>query len=243
MILTEDIVKRNVERLVSKGEYDEADKISREYARKVFESKVKRWSLHELSKFLLKSFCNLLCIHKLHELNTNRALSIGSTLSWIDVIKDGYRIFEVGTGLGTTCYAVICTSEVEEYITVEPSGEALAVALFKNPLNVCRKALWNENVKILLGDPRFIISSMRRDVFDHVICKGVLRFLRIPPSTRLLKRLVKMLKNNGTIALLVEGNSELSNKIHHTLTLIQIRVQLVKTLNTSTSIFYGIKAL
>mgnify|MGYP000636769854 CR=1 FL=1 len=239
----EEVVRRNVLRLIKEGKYNEANRLSREHIKRVYESRVKDLGNHELSELLQSTVYRLMYIQNAFDLSSTKAYSIGSVLSWVQVIKDGYRIFEIGTALGLTCSTIIRSFDIEEYITIDDSSLVLAVALYRNPLETCMKALWNDRVKILLGNAHQIVHAMRRESFDHIIYKAATYGREKLYSAKLLRRLTTLLKSGGTMSFLIVRDKTLSNKVHYLLSLIGMQVRVVKIPCTSVTVLHAVKTL
>jgi len=224
----EEVIRRNIMKLVTEGRYNDADKITREYIRRIHENKVRRLKGHEFLRLLRRVSYVFKYIYDESGLNIDKVHLIGPIIAWIEVVENGHKILELGTDLGITCSIIMKSFSVEEYITVDDSSLMLAIALFNNPIDECRRALWNCKVKVLLGNPRQVVVSMRREIFDHVICKVPIYMLRKHYTTRLFKRLVTLLKGGGTMSIFIEKDFRLINKIRYSLSLMGMQVHVME---------------
>ena len=156
--------------------------------------------------------------YTLNDKDISRLIIYGSYISWVEVIRQGYKILEIGTGLGRTCYTVLSTVMPSLYLTIDSSREILAIALHRNPYPPFQEALSNPCVKICLCDAVKAVD-MIKDVFDHIIHDGGPNPNKNPElySNDFLEKLANLLKSDGTLSIFGSKNRSWQNRLYHKL--------------------------
>jgi len=237
-----DATRRNVLRLVSSRRYAEADALTRECARVVYERVIKGMSLSELVRLVDGVTGGL--AYRRGEWDVARMSYAGSIISWASVVRDGYRVLEIGTGLGRTCFAILSSADVEEYVTIDNSPEILAVALYGNLVDVYMRALWDESVRVLLGDAVRVVEAMRGEVFDHVVHDGGPNPASNPRlySRRFLGRLASVLRRGGTMSVFAGRDPMWVDRIYAALASIGLRVKTESLPDSPVRVLHAVKS-
>ncbi len=201
--------------LVKSGNIDDADSLTRSYARRIFVEEVKTWNFEKKIKFI-EDVTGGLGFHEHNIVDVESMIHVGRYISWCDVVKDNYRIFEIGTGLGRTVYCVFSHAYPSLYITCDINPYMLAIALYDNPVSEFQDVLWKSSVKVLLCDG-VRLAYILNFVFDHVIHDGG----PCPDSNprlfaeHLLNRLLDIVRNGGTISVFAGKKRKWIDKIYN----------------------------
>ncbi len=236
----EEIIKRQVLEKVSRGQYSEADKITRDFVKRIYEDEISKLSVEQIKKIVHEITGGL--GYKGDDWNIMRMNYVGSIISWAEIVKDGYRILEIGTGLGRTCFTILYSCDISEYVTIDISPEILAIALFKNPIEMYQKVLWDKRVRILLGDAVNVVRRIR-DKFDHIVHDGGPNPVKNPRlfSQNFFKYLIKRLRKNGTLSVFAGRDPKWVDKIYRNLVLLGLRVETVTFPDTPVRVLHCIK--
>lgn len=226
--------------LLSQGNYDLVDSFSRK-AVSSLKDDVCSLSHDEIWRVIDKVTGGL--GYTLNDKDVSRLIIYGSYISWVEVVQQGYKILEIGTGLGRTCYTVLSTVTPSLYLTIDSSREILAIALYRNPYPPFQEALSNPCVKICLCDAVKAVSAIK-DVFDHIIHDGGPNPNKNPElfSDSFLGKLVNLLKSNGTLSIFGSKNRLWQNRLYHKLRNLGFRVKTETLPYSPVVVFHCIKS-
>ncbi len=209
--------------------YDEVDGI----VRRIISEKHKGTSFRNFSELLeiIDNITGGLGYTKEEPLDVVRMGLAGSVIAWPEVLRDGDKVLEIGTGLGRTAYVVHYAVKPSIYVTIDVSGEILFIALYKNPIKVYQDVLWRSDVKIIYADATRIIKCLN-DVFDHIIHDGGPNPRRNKKlySMNFLKALVKLLKPGGRLSIFIGSERLMQERIYTSLIEIGLRIIETKSL-------------
>ncbi len=209
--------------MLRKGMYDEVDKLSR---RIVAEHPLKNKQLIDV----IDRITGGLGYTKENPLDESRMNYAGYYIAWPDVLKNGAKVLEIGTGLGRTAFIVHYTVNPQLYLTIDNSLEILYVALYNNPIEDYKKTLWKHDVKVVYGDALYVLKCIN-DKFDHIIHDG-------GPNPRKNKRLYnehffnilnKLLKKGGTLSVFIGSYRVMQDLIYNTL--VNIGFEIIETVS------------
>jgi len=227
---------------ISRRLFNEADILSRRYAKRVFEKEVSKLSEEEVFSLMDKITGGL--GYRKGDFNIIRISYCGSLIAWPEVVKVNAKVLEIGTGIGRTCYAVVAWSKPSLYLTIDISPEIIAIALYRNPVEAYRRALMNPCVKICLCDAIKAISVLPSGFFDHVIHDGGPNPNRNPSlyAYSFIRRLVNLIKNNGTISIFAGKNKYWQEKIYKILKSLKLKVESVAFPDSPVLVFHACKS-
>ncbi len=209
--------------------YDEADRLSRRIVNEKYKYILSK-DFHELLEIIDRTTGGLGYTRK-EPLDVVRMGLAGSVIAWPEVLRNGDKILEVGTGLGRTAYVVHYVVKPSIYVTIDVSGEMLFIALYRNPVKVYQDVLWRNNVKIIYADATRIIRCFS-DVFDHIIHDGGPnpRKNKKLYSQSFLKALVKLLKPKGSLSIFIGSERTMQEEIYDNLSRLGLRIIETKPL-------------
>ncbi len=192
--------RRVAERLAA-GALNEADRVTRECAAQLWDARLKDAAREEIVK-LIEEATGGLGYRAEAPLEPAQMVVAGTVIAWPEAVPEGGRVFEVGTGIGRTCYVVHYARRPALYVTVDISLPILAVALYGNPVRAFRDALWRDDVRVVLGDALEVARLLPSGAFDHVIHDGGPNPLRNPRlySAPMFAELARLLKPCGTLS-------------------------------------------
>lgn len=202
--------------LVEFSNFDEIDRLSREFIRKYL-PEVEKLSYDELIKFI-NDVTGGLGFRELNIYDFDNMLKLGSLISWCDNVNENDVILEIGTGLGRTAYTILSKLNPKLYITVDINPKILTIALYKNPISEFQEILHKPCVKIILGDACKIIPRLKIK-FTHVIHDGGPNPDKNPKlfSEYFLSKLIDLLEINGKLSIFAGKNPKWIDKIYNTL--------------------------
>ncbi len=195
--------------------------------RKGMYDKVDEWSRRLAAEFSLDSKKTIDLIDKItgglgytkeEPLDESRMNYVGYYIAWPDMLSNGVRILEIGTGLGRTAFIVHYSIKPRLYLTIDSSIEMLHIALYANPIEDYKKVLWIDDVKIVYGDAVRILDCLN-DTFDHIIHDG-------GPNPRRNKRLYSkkifntlgiLLRKGGTLSVFIGSYRVMQDAIYNNL--------------------------
>jgi len=225
--------------LLARRSYDEADRATR-----LFVEQLRSWAL-TLSEEEVWRFVNEVTGglgYTEEDRDVCRVALCGSLISWAEVVKDGFKVLEVGTGLGRTCYTVLFTARPSLYLSIDNSPQILALALYRNPYEAFRRALGASCVKLCLCDAVKAVKALREE-FDHVIHDGGPNPNRNPKlySEELLEDLARVLRRGGTMSVFAGRNKSWQDRIYLTLRSLGFDVSSVSFPFSPVLVFHCVK--
>lgn len=237
---SEEIIRIQILEKIERKQYQEADKITREFIERIYKDEIAQLSLDQI-KQLIDKITGGLGYFK-NDWNIMRMNYVGSIISWAEVVKDRAKILEIGTGIGRTCFTVMYSRNVSEYITIDNSPEILAIALFKNPIDFYQKTLWDKRVRVILGDALKVITRIN-DKFDHIIHDGGPTPSKNPRlySRSFLKKLVLKLKRGGTLSVFGGRDPLWVDRVYKNLALLGLKVETVSFPDAPVRVFHCVK--
>ena len=201
------------------------DRRARLEAWRVYRAEVSRWGRAELLKFIDRTTGGL-GYTKEEPFDVVRMGLAGSAIAWAEAVRDGDTVLEVGTGIGRTCYCATYSAVPALYVTVEVSVGMLAVALYANPVEAYRRALWNPFVRTVLADARDLVPRLPPSTFDHIIHDGGPNPSRNPAlfSEDFLAALARVLRPGGRIPVFAGRDPAWQERIYRALRGLGLRV-------------------
>ncbi len=151
-------------------------------------------------------------------LDESRMNYAGYYIAWPDVLRNGVKVLEIGTGLGRTAFIVHYSINPQLYLTIDKSLEMLYIALYNNPIEDYRRTLWKRDVKIVYGDALRVLKCIN-DEFDHIIHDGgpnPRKNKRIY-SRRFFNTLNRLLRKGGTLSVFIGSYRVMQDLIYNTL--------------------------
>ncbi len=200
--------------LIANGKIDEADAVSRDFARRVYLTEVRHWSLERKIRFIDQVTGGL--GYRRHDISDfERMVHVGSFIAWSDAVEDGSVILEIGTGLGRTLYVITSKRNVKLYLTCDINPYMLAIALFENPISDFQDALWKSNVKIMMCDAVRLSFKLSMK-FNHIVHDGGPCPEANPRlySAYFLRRLVEICDRNGKLSVFAGRNRRWVEKLY-----------------------------
>lgn len=197
-------------------DYVGADRISRSVAYRVF---IKHTSLIDDESLwrIVDSITGGLGYEEDY-IDESRVIQAGCYIAWADAVHEGFRVLEIGTGLGRTLYCILSSSRPREYITIDNSPHILSIALYRNPFKYFQDMLWSECVRVVLGDAITIVRILVNlgESFDHIVHDGGPNPRRNPRlfSEGFIKALVSLLKPGGTVSVFAGKDRLYISKIY-----------------------------
>ncbi len=209
--------------------YDKVDRLSRRIVNEKY-NYISSKSFHELLEIIDHTTGGLGYTRK-EPLDVVRMGLAGTVIAWPEVLRNGDKILEVGTGLGRTAYVVHYVVKPSIYVTIDVSGEMLFIALYRNPVKVYQDVLWRSDVKIIYADAVRIIRCFD-EVFDHIIHDGGPnpRKNKKLYSQSFLKALVKLLKPKGSLSIFIGSERIMQEEIYNNLNKLGLRIIETKPL-------------
>jgi len=219
--------------------YDEVDRVSRTVV-SVFNEKVLSLGQEDLWR-LIDGITGGLG-YTAEDRDVTRLIIYGSYIAWVEAVKPGSRVLEIGTGLGRTCYSVLSTALPSLYLTIDSSPEILAIALYRNPYPLFQEALWNPVVKLCLCDAAIAVRHMN-DFFDHIIHDGGPNPNKNPAlfSRTFLSDLVSLLKAGGTLSVFGGKNRKWQDRLYRELKALDLSVSSEPLPYSPVIVFHCIK--
>ncbi|RLF19608.1 MAG: hypothetical protein DRZ82_05025 [Thermoprotei archaeon] len=237
-------LKSRVERVILsnivKGKFSLADRITRAFARKVYNEVIANLPDDEILD-LIDSITGGLG-YRGKELDPVRMSYCGSLIAWPEAIPPGGKVLEIGTGIGRTCYVATGWAKPSLYITIDNSPEILAIALYRNPISVYQKALSKEIVKICLCDAVKAVKLMVGTIkFDHIIHDGGPNPLRNPRlfSKEFLSNLYDLLRKGGSLSLFAGRHRGCQDRLYFILKSLGFKVNTVSFPDAPVLIFHA----
>ncbi|RLE99697.1 MAG: hypothetical protein DRJ63_04655 [Thermoprotei archaeon] len=217
---------------------DKVDLLSRKIAEKTYLSKISKLSEDEVYS-LIDEITGGLGYRK-GDFNVMRMGYCGSLIAWPEVIPEGGRVLEIGTGIGRTCYAAVEWAKPSLFLTLDNSPEILAVALYRNPVEAFSRALKRSIVRIALIDAVKAVNIISAK-FDHIIHDGGPNPGKNPRiySKEFLEKLSQLLKPNGTLSIFAGRNKKWQDKIYSILKSLGFAVEAVSFPGTPTLVFHA----
>lgn len=194
-------VKQHILDLISKRDMYKVDILSRKLAYSYYVEKLAFMDKQELIE-LIDKVTGGLGYKRDEPLNAVSMTLAGTVIVWPDAVRKSRRILEIGTGLGRTCYVSYYYVKPEMFVTIDVSLEILALALYRNPIDVYWKSLWELTTFVVWGDAIDVVKRLPNSFFDHVIHDGGPNPLKNPSIyTRwFLCEIYRVLKPCGTLS-------------------------------------------
>jgi len=188
--------------LIGREDMYKADVLSRRLAYSMYVGKIAfidAWELVEL----IDRVTGGLGYKRDEPLNPVSMTLAGTVIVWPDAVGKSRRILEIGTGLGRTCYVAYYYTKPEIFVTIDVSLEILAIALYRNPVDVYWKSLWEATTFVVWGDAVEVVKKLPDNFFDHVIHDGGPNPLKNPSiyAKPFLSELRRILKPCGTLSI------------------------------------------
>ncbi len=228
--------------LLLRGLIDDVDRLVRGYCWDVYCSAVSRWGWFERLRFVEEVTGGVGDRGCGFEWDFGRIVVCGCVVAWPEVVRRFGRVFEVGTGVGRTCYCVLSCREVSLYVTVDVCAEVLAIALYDNPIPHFQRALWSPVIKVILGDARDVVPVLLRAGFrfDHIIHDGGVNpekswYLYTPDF---LEKLVSLLRRGGTMSVFGGRNPRVVDRVYRTLRELGLEVETVSFPDAPVRVFH-----
>ena len=195
--------------------YNEVDHVSRA-AVSTFKEKILSLSQEDLWRLIDEITGGL--GYTTDDRDVTRLIIYGSYIAWAEAVKPGFKVLEIGTGLGRTCYSVLSTALPSLYLTIDSSPEILAIALYRNPYPPFKEALLSPIVKICLCDATIAVHHID-DSFDHIIHDGGPNPNKNPAlfSSNFLSKLVSLLRVGGTLSVFGSKNRRWQDRLYREL--------------------------
>ena len=205
-------VEQYILKLVSKHEINVVDQLSRIIAYKVYDKVVKY-----LQPEKLLEITNLITGGlgwKEDSWDFERVVELGKAISWCDVVKNDFKVLEIGTGLGRTMYCVFQKCRPRIYMSIDISPLILAIALYRNLFSEFQEVLNEIEVKLILGNALRVINSLN-EVFDHVIHDGGPNPHKNPKlySDWFLETLTRRVRCGGTLSIFCGKDKTFCSKL------------------------------
>lgn len=204
-----------------------ADRISRSIAFKTYIEYTSRLSIDQLWDLIDKITGGL--GYTKEDKDFVRVIIAGCIISWPEEVNDGDKILEIGTGLGRTIYCVLESANPSKIVTIDISPEILSVALYRNPYTFFQNKLWDHRINIIYGDAVEVTELLHRIgmKFDHIIHDGGPNPDKNPQLYKkyFLEKLIKLLKNEGTISVFAGKRSASVSRIYNLLKQLGIKAE------------------
>lgn len=204
--------------LVRQRKFRKADKLSRLEALDALHYKVSRWTWHELTRYV-RSVTGGLGDTEDEPFDVVRMGLAGSVIAWPEVVKQGGRVLEIGTGIGRTRYAIHITTSTTIYMSIDVDPVMLAIALYANPVPAYQDALWKQDMLVLLADAVRLIPLLPDTYFDHVVHDGGPNPRRNPRlyTRSVIHHLWRVLKPCGTLSIFAGAERTWRTRIYEML--------------------------
>ncbi len=234
-------IERIVLANVARGRFTLADRITRAYARRVYEKRISALSDEEILELIDRITGGL--AYRARSLDPVRMSYCGSLIAWPEAIPPGGKVLEIGTGIGRTCYAAVGWARPSLFVSLDNSPEILAIALYRNPVPMYCKALMNENVRLCLCDAIKAVEAMENIRFDHIIHDGGPSPSKNPRlfGEEFLRKLYELLRDDGTLSIFAGKHRKWQDKLFHMLKGLGLEVQSVSFPDAPVLIFHARK--
>ncbi len=216
--------------LARQGNIEKADELTRSFVRKIYYEEVKNWDLNRKISFIENVTGGLgFRFHNICDMES--MVHVGMYISWADVVKDGYSIFEIGTGLGRTMYCIFLKAKPSLYVSCDINPYMLAIALFDNPVSEFQEILWKSCVKILLCDGVRLAYALPYSP-NHVVHDGGPCPRDNPRlyADHFIKRLIEITKQEGTLSIFAGKDRWWVNKIYNVVKSVEL-IREVRTVS------------
>lgn len=239
LINEDDVVRDKVVELLSQSKFSEADKLTREYVRKYL-PEISSWSWDRLVKYITEVTGGL--GYREDDLyDIDRIIEVGEFISWSRIVKNGYKVLEIGTGLGRTMYTILSKTRCSLYLSLDIDPVILAICLYYNPISIFQSVL--DKAYICLCDAVRAIPRVNVK-FNHIIHDGGPNPRRNPRlfSKHFIHELINHLEDDGTISIFAGRDSEWIEKIYNYLKELKVYSWVDKCDVTKLKVVRGIKS-